>query len=1050
MALHRSITVLACIAFCTALASAQVILNGAYTTTAPSSSCFPGPQSFSFLTTDLEAWLYVSVSNTAVGDTLELDYIRPDGTLYNTQSSLPVTQAGDHCFDGFLMIGGTNAANFTGTWTIRGFWDGLPLFSTTFTIAKPTTTGGGGPTGVNLLKNPGGDLVPGDPSCGAAIFIQDWSIDSPGVSLCQYGGIGIGTSDPGPPDRGVNYFAGGPVSSFSELSQHVDVSIYASQIDGGFLTYVFSAWLGGLDGKDDNVAVTLTFRDAANNQVGVARLAPVLSADRNNASGLILRSVNGIVPLATRDVYVVLQFNGVSGGYNSGAADSLSLVFGSPGGGGGGGTCSYGVNPVSNSVGAAGGTGTVLVTTGTGCTWTATSNASWITISSATSGTGNGSVNYQVAANTSTNFRTGTVTIAGQTLTVTQASGCLYTITSASSNAAFAGGSGAVLVATSSFCPWTATSNASWITVTSGAVGTGFGGVKYTVAPNANAGVRAGSITIAGQTFVVNQAASPGSSPAISSGGVVNAASFMPSNLASGAIAQGSYFSIFGANLGPAQSQSQTSYPLPAVLGGVNITVTQGNTSVNAYLVFVSSTQINAIMPSNAPVGDVQISVTNNGVTGAAVPAKTSAVNFGIFTTASGQGPGIIQNYVSAAQLPLNTAAVPATPGQIAILLGTGLGAIGAADNVTPPVGNLPGTVTILIGGQTATTLYSGRMPGVAGVDQINFQVPAGAPTGCYVPVQVQAGSGYSNTVTMAISAHGEPCTDPLNPFPSLTTSGGKIGSVLLTRADIQAPLQPGQSRLTLTIDLGTATFADTTGTGSLGNMFLTAPPLGTCSALAGGLDFASLLGAGTGSPLGASGRSLDAGPSIGVSGSKATVALKPLESSIPASPYASPLGGSSTAGLTDLPPLLDPGTIQIIGSGGKDVAAFRASAAMGTGVVWNNRAQITQIDRSSPLTATWSGGDASKLVLIAGSSADQTTNTSAGFYCLAPSTAGSFSVPVSMLANLPSTLGNANAAGLLMVGMIANGSYATFQAGGLDAGFIFTLNLAESAVDIK
>jgi len=480
------------------------------------------------------------------------------------------------------------------------------------------------------------------------------------------------------------------------------------------------------------------------------------------------------------------------------------------------------------------------------------------------------------------------------------------------------------------------------------------------------------------------------------------------------------------------------------------VTVTQGNASVNAYPVFVSSTQINAIMPSNAPVGDVQIGVTYNGVAGAAVPVKTSAVNFEVFTREFGRGPGIIQNYVSAAQLPLNTAAVPATPGQTAILLGTGLGAIGAPDNVTPPVGNLPGTATVLVGGKTATTLYSGRMPGVAGVDQINFQVPADAPTGCYVPVQVQAGPGYSNTVTMAISAHGEPCTDLLNPFTSLTTSGGRIGSVLLTRADIQAPLQPGQSRLSLVIDLGAANFVGTLRSGSLGNMFLTAPPLGTCSALGGGLDFASLLGAGTGSPLETLGVSLDAGPSIGVSGSKATVALKPLDSSAPISPYASPLGGSSTAGLTDLPPLLDAGTIQISGSGGKDVAAFKASAAMGTGVAWSNRAQITQIDRSAPLTVTWSGGDASKLVLIAGSSSDQTTNTSVGFFCLAPSTPGTFSVPVSTLANLPSTLGNVNAAGLLVVAAIANGSYPTFQAGGLDAGFIFMVNLAESSIDIK
>ena len=62
---------------------------------------------------------------------------------------------------------------------------------------------------------------------------------------------------------------------------------------------------------------------------------------------------------------------------------------------------------------------TVKVTTISGCTWTATSNASWLTITSGASGTGSGDVTYSVAAN-SGGVRTGTLTIADQTLTVTQ------------------------------------------------------------------------------------------------------------------------------------------------------------------------------------------------------------------------------------------------------------------------------------------------------------------------------------------------------------------------------------------------------------------------------------------------------------------------------------------------------------------------------------------------------------------------------------------------------------------------------------------------------
>ncbi|MCD6600073.1 MAG: hypothetical protein J7L19_05855 [Dehalococcoidia bacterium] len=55
-----------------------------------------------------------------------------------------------------------------------------------------------------------------------------------------------------------------------------------------------------------------------------------------------------------------------------------------------------------------------------GCSWTAVTNESWITITSGSSGTGSGTVNYSVSANSSTSQKTGTMTIAGKTFTVTQ------------------------------------------------------------------------------------------------------------------------------------------------------------------------------------------------------------------------------------------------------------------------------------------------------------------------------------------------------------------------------------------------------------------------------------------------------------------------------------------------------------------------------------------------------------------------------------------------------------------------------------------------------
>lgn len=83
------------------------------------------------------------------------------------------------------------------------------------------------------------------------------------------------------------------------------------------------------------------------------------------------------------------------------------------------GGCSYSILPASQNFAGLGGTGSVTVTAGAGCPWTAVSNAAWITVNSGSSGSGNGTVGYSVAFNPGAQ-RTGTITIAGQVFTVTQ------------------------------------------------------------------------------------------------------------------------------------------------------------------------------------------------------------------------------------------------------------------------------------------------------------------------------------------------------------------------------------------------------------------------------------------------------------------------------------------------------------------------------------------------------------------------------------------------------------------------------------------------------
>ena len=173
--------------------------------------------------------------------------------------------------------------------------------------------------------------------------------------------------------------------------------------------------------------------------------------------------------------------------------------------------CNYTLSPGSISVGSDAATGTFSIAATAGCSWNATSSASWLSITTPASGSGNGSIGYSVGANPNTSVRTGTISVGGQSFTVTQAAVvCSLAISPTASSPTAAGGAGTVSVtANAGSCAWTSTSNASWITITAGASGSGPGSVAYTVAANVSTAGRTGTMTIAGQTFTVTQAGAP-------------------------------------------------------------------------------------------------------------------------------------------------------------------------------------------------------------------------------------------------------------------------------------------------------------------------------------------------------------------------------------------------------------------------------------------------------------------------------------------------------------------------------------------------------------
>jgi len=173
-----------------------------------------------------------------------------------------------------------------------------------------------------------------------------------------------------------------------------------------------------------------------------------------------------------------------------------------------GSTCSQTLSSASQSMAVVGGLGTVGVTAPAGCDWTAVSNAIWLTVNSGFTGTSNGTVTFLAASNLGTEARFGTLTIGEQTFTVFQAgtSTCIYTLDPRSGiGVPAAGGSGfAVTMTTQASCAWSATSNSSWLTFTTGSSGSGSGVVQYSALANLGT-QKAGTITIGGQAFAVTQ-----------------------------------------------------------------------------------------------------------------------------------------------------------------------------------------------------------------------------------------------------------------------------------------------------------------------------------------------------------------------------------------------------------------------------------------------------------------------------------------------------------------------------------------------------------------
>ena len=171
--------------------------------------------------------------------------------------------------------------------------------------------------------------------------------------------------------------------------------------------------------------------------------------------------------------------------------------------------CGYGVSPTSQFFTAAGGAGSLNVTTSSACNWTSSAGDTWITITSSESGMGNGVVTYEVRENFTGQPRQATINVAGVNQLVIQDAAlgedCTYSINPQFQAYSGGGGTGVINVIAEERCAWQAVASDSWITITSSDAGIGNGTVAYSVGPNPTSSARNGTITVAGKVFSIKQ-----------------------------------------------------------------------------------------------------------------------------------------------------------------------------------------------------------------------------------------------------------------------------------------------------------------------------------------------------------------------------------------------------------------------------------------------------------------------------------------------------------------------------------------------------------------
>jgi hypothetical protein len=175
--------------------------------------------------------------------------------------------------------------------------------------------------GHNLIVNPGAESGKGAEG-DEVVPVPGWT-GTHGFTAGRYawGGSDVDATSPGAPNRGKNYFYGGPASAVSTGTQSITLSGAAGH------NAKLTGWLGGYSSQGDAATLTVTFLGSGGQTLGTLSIGPVTVAQRANTSKFLLRTASTTVPPGTTSAKLVLRMTRAAGSDNDGLADNLSLVL---------------------------------------------------------------------------------------------------------------------------------------------------------------------------------------------------------------------------------------------------------------------------------------------------------------------------------------------------------------------------------------------------------------------------------------------------------------------------------------------------------------------------------------------------------------------------------------------------------------------------------------------------------------------------------------------------------------------------------------------------